>query len=92
MKCVLAGADAVMVASLAIQEGPGAFSALIAGLRSWLEARGFESVEASRGLLSRARLDEAATRAPGVAGLSVSGIPAPVVSDVQLQPHLMRRS
>lgn len=84
VKCVLAGADAVMVASLAIQEGPGVFSTLIDGLTAWLRDRGFENVEASRGLLSPARLDGAAAPVPGAGGPSVSGIPAPVVSDVQV--------
>jgi len=84
VKCVLAGADAVMVASLALQEGPGAFSTLTDGLRAWLGARGFDSVAAARGLLSRARLDGTGSQGPGAGGPSVSGIPAPVVSDVQL--------
>lgn len=55
VKYLLAGADVVMTTSALLRHGPDYAAELLAGLRSWLEARHFDSVDAMRGLLSRER-------------------------------------
>lgn len=51
IKYLLAGADAVMTASALLRHGPGHLRSLVAGLESWLSARGFPSVTAIKGLM-----------------------------------------
>ncbi|GMV05191.1 MAG: diguanylate cyclase [Gemmatimonadota bacterium] len=82
VKCILAGADAVMIASAPMLEGPPAIKARIDGLRAWLRDRGFESVGQARGLLGIGRVgaDESAR---GLAGGHPAGA-RPIVSDTQL--------
>lgn len=60
VKYLLAGADAVMTTSALLRHGPDYAAQLLGGLRSWLDARGFGSVDAMRGLLSRRRAGTAA--------------------------------
>lgn len=50
---LLAGADVVMTTSALLREGIPQMRRLVEGLRDWLEARGFPSVDSVRGLLSR---------------------------------------
>jgi dihydroorotate dehydrogenase (fumarate) len=52
VKYLLVGADVVMTASALLRHGPEHMGVLLRGLRAWLSARGFESLEAVRGLLS----------------------------------------
>ena len=54
LKLLLAGADAVMVASAALKHGPARFGMLRDGLRAWMEARGYASVAQLKGSLSHA--------------------------------------
>ncbi|CAL1240695.1 dihydroorotate dehydrogenase-like protein [Candidatus Methylocalor cossyra] len=56
IKYLLAGADAVMTTSALLRHGPSHCGRLVAGLRTWMEARGFESVAQLRGRLSRSRV------------------------------------
>jgi len=51
IKYLLAGTDAVMTASALLRHGPGYLRSLVAGLESWLSARGFPSVSAIKGLM-----------------------------------------
>jgi dihydroorotate dehydrogenase (fumarate) len=51
IKYLLAGADVVMTASSLLRHGPGHLRALVSGLETWLEARGFASVQAIQGLM-----------------------------------------
>ena len=54
LKLLLAGADAVMVASAPLARGPGIVADMLDGLRSWMEEREYVSVAQLRGSLSRA--------------------------------------
>ncbi len=54
LKLLLAGADAVMVASAALERGPAVVQELLDGLRAWLEEREYVSVEQLKGSLSQA--------------------------------------
>jgi len=56
IKYLMVGADVVMTTSALLRHGVGYMSTLLEGLRSWLAARDFESLDAVRGLLSRKRL------------------------------------
>jgi dihydroorotate dehydrogenase (fumarate) len=60
LKLLLAGADAVMVASAALARGPGVVSELLDGLRAWMLEREYESVEQLKGSLSRTASPDAA--------------------------------
>jgi dihydroorotate dehydrogenase (fumarate) len=51
IKYLLAGADAVMTTSAVLRHGPVRLRSLVAGLEIWLEARGFASVTAIKGLM-----------------------------------------
>lgn len=53
MKLLLAGADAVQVASAFIQRGPYHAEALLRGMEAWMEQGEYESVEQLRGSLSQ---------------------------------------
>jgi dihydroorotate dehydrogenase (fumarate) len=53
VKYVMAGADAVMTTSALLKNGPDRAQALVAGLRDWMEARGYASVEQMKGSMSQ---------------------------------------
>jgi dihydroorotate dehydrogenase (fumarate) len=53
LKMILAGADAVMMTSALLKRGPEHLGHVLAGVASWLEERGYESVEQAKGSLSR---------------------------------------
>ena len=52
-KLLLAGADAVMVASAVLAHGPSTVAELVDGLRAWMVDREYVSVEQLKGSLSR---------------------------------------
>ena len=52
VKAVLAGADAVQVASALLRHGPGYLAILRAGLEHWMERHGFTTVDDVRGRMS----------------------------------------
>jgi dihydroorotate dehydrogenase (fumarate) len=54
LKLLLAGADAVMVASAALTRGPVVVTEMLDGLRAWMTEREYASVEQLKGSLSRA--------------------------------------
>jgi dihydroorotate dehydrogenase (fumarate) len=49
---LLAGADVVMTTSALLRHGPDYATELLAGLRTWMSRKGFQSVDELRGLLS----------------------------------------
>lgn len=49
---LLAGADVVMTTSALVRRGPAYAAELVAGLESWMERKGFESVDDVRGILA----------------------------------------
>lgn len=51
IKYLLCGADAVMTASSLLRHGPGYLRTLVADLEAWMNARGFTSVTAIKGLM-----------------------------------------
>ena len=53
-KLLLAGADAVLVASAPLARGPQVVGELLDGIRAWMEEREYESVEQLKGSLSQA--------------------------------------
>ncbi|MEJ2612729.1 MAG: dihydroorotate dehydrogenase-like protein [Candidatus Thiodiazotropha sp.] len=53
IKLLLAGADVVHLCSLLMEQGPGAIAGLIKGVESWMEEKGFESIQEVRGRLSQ---------------------------------------
>jgi dihydroorotate dehydrogenase (fumarate) len=53
LKVLLAGADAVMMASALLENGPALLSAIEADLTRWLEEREYASVEQMKGSLSQ---------------------------------------
>jgi dihydroorotate dehydrogenase (fumarate) len=57
IKYLLAGADAVMTTSALLRHGPRHLRSLIAGLETWLSARGFASVTAIKGLMRHSCAD-----------------------------------
>jgi dihydroorotate dehydrogenase (fumarate) len=52
LKALLVGADVTMMASALLHEGPEHIGVVVAGIASWLEERGYESVEQMRGSMS----------------------------------------
>ncbi|MBV8151078.1 MAG: dihydroorotate dehydrogenase-like protein [Candidatus Eremiobacteraeota bacterium] len=56
IKYVLAGADVVMTTSALLRNGVEHIASLVDGLQFWLDANGFRSVEAARGMFSHARV------------------------------------
>ncbi len=52
IKALLAGADAVQVASAVMRHGPSYLSALRDGLISWMDGKGFKTIDEIRGRLS----------------------------------------
>ena len=55
VKCILAGADAVMATSAILRHGIPGLTALRDGLRRWMEEREFASVAEMRGVMSWTR-------------------------------------
>jgi dihydroorotate dehydrogenase (fumarate) len=53
IKYILAGADAVMTTSALLRHGPAHARILVDGLHSWMEQRGFASVDQMKGVLSQ---------------------------------------
>jgi dihydroorotate dehydrogenase (fumarate) len=53
LKLLLAGADAVAVASVLLRRGPAVVAAILAGLQSWMEERDYASVRQLQGSLSQ---------------------------------------
>ena len=53
IKYLLAGADVVMSTSGMLRHGIGFLTTLVEGLRAWMEAREYESVEQLRGSMSQ---------------------------------------
>ncbi len=54
LKSLLVGADAVMMASALLQEGPYHAAAVIGGVKAWLEEHEYDSVEQMKGSMSMA--------------------------------------
>jgi dihydroorotate dehydrogenase (fumarate) len=56
VKYLLVGADVVMTTSSLLRKGPAHMATLLAGLRAWLEAREFTSLQHVRGIMSQRSL------------------------------------
>ncbi len=54
IKMILAGADAVMMASVLLFKGPDALSQMLSEMTEWMEEKGYESVEEMKGAMSSA--------------------------------------
>ena len=52
VKCILAGADAVMTTSAVLRGGTGAMTQLVNGLQRWMEEREIADLDAMRGMMS----------------------------------------
>jgi dihydroorotate dehydrogenase (fumarate) len=52
IKMILAGADTVQVCSVLYNKGLGEISKIIEGLNSWMNQKGFDSIDLIRGLMS----------------------------------------
>ncbi len=52
IKLLLAGADVVHLCSVLLQNGPAYTSQILRGIRDWMDAQGFESVDDFRGRVS----------------------------------------
>lgn len=52
LKLLLAGADVAMTASAVLRDGPAVVTAMLDGIRAWMEAREYASVEQLKGSLS----------------------------------------
>jgi hypothetical protein len=69
VKCLLAGADAVMTTSSLLRDGIDHMSTLTNGLRQWMEKREIASVAEMRGMMSwQGSVIEVSTRAPIICG------------------------
>ena len=58
VKLVLAGADATMTTASLLRHGAGHVGTLVAGLESWLDERGYESVAQAKGSVSLSKAAE----------------------------------
>ncbi|WP_050763985.1 hypothetical protein [Beijerinckia indica] len=58
IKYLLAGADVVMTTSALLRHGPGYVRTLLDGLTAWLDARGIDSPNKMRGVMSWSRIRE----------------------------------
>lgn len=56
IKYVLAGADVVMTTASLLRHGPAHATALVDGLKQWMDARGFENIGQVRGGMSRGKV------------------------------------
>ncbi len=54
LKAILVGADAAMMASALLQQGPAHAAEVLAGVSSWLEEHNYESIEQMKGSMSMA--------------------------------------
>jgi dihydroorotate dehydrogenase (fumarate) len=54
MKLILAGADVTMMASALFRHGPERLGEVLAGVRTWMEERGYDSLEQAKGSVSQA--------------------------------------
>ena len=59
-KCILAGADIVMPASVLVKNGPAAATPIVEGLSSWLDGSGYGSLAQARGAMSMAKVADPA--------------------------------
>lgn len=57
VKMLLVGADAVMVASALLRNGPGYLADLLDGVGGWLEEHGYRSVEQAKGSMSQRNVE-----------------------------------
>jgi dihydroorotate dehydrogenase (fumarate) len=62
---LLAGADVVMTASALLRHGPAHATALLEGLCTWMDRKGFRSVDELRGILAAPAGDRAAYERAG---------------------------
>jgi dihydroorotate dehydrogenase (fumarate) len=53
LKMLLAGANVVNVASAVLQHGPARLSEILEGMRAWMEARDYDTLDRFRGMLSQ---------------------------------------
>lgn len=60
LKYVMAGADAVMTTSALLRHGAGHVKALLDGMKTWMERRGYESVEQMKGSMSQKKVADPA--------------------------------
>ncbi len=60
IKLLLAGADAVQVASVLYKEGIGYIKKLNAGVEAWMEKHGFKSIQDFKGKMSQEKIEEPA--------------------------------
>ncbi len=58
LKMLMAGADAVMVASMLFKEGPESVEQMLTEMRDWMEEREYESVEQLKGSMSQKSVAE----------------------------------
>ena len=58
IKYLLVGADVVMTTSALLRHGVGHMTELLAGLKSWLSARDFTSLDDMRGIMSQEELQD----------------------------------
>jgi dihydroorotate dehydrogenase (fumarate) len=58
VKYLLVGADVVMATSALLRNGVDHMAVLLAGLKTWLAARGFASLDDVRGIMDQQSLDE----------------------------------
>ena len=59
LKYVLAGADVVMTTSALLRNGPSYMQTLVKGTAGWLQERGYDSIDAIRGLRCAKNLQNA---------------------------------
>lgn len=78
VKALLVGADVACMTSAILREGPGHVAAVLAGLRTWLEEKEYESVDQLRGSVSAAATaDPAAFERSNYVKVLSSYAPAP---------------
>lgn len=58
LKLVLAGADAVCVASALLRNGPGHAERVLSGVRTWMAEREYASIEQMKGSVARAAIQD----------------------------------
>ena len=56
VKLILAGADVAMIASVLLERGPQHITTMLHGVRAWLTANGYDSVDQARGSVSQANV------------------------------------
>lgn len=88
LKLLLAGADAVLVASAPLARGPSVVAEMLDGLRRWMTDREYASVEQLKGSLSRASSpDQAAFERGNYMRALVSYAPQPQYGDIRATLH-----